>query len=139
MYWSVFQRQRDAILPGEQFRLRLNLRPFPLAAVEVAGRKLEMSDRLELAAASLWLLLRLGGVGARAPLWRGNARGRRAGRLANEFASLGQCRHEPGRRCRGTERGRPAGAPGSGLAGATACGPVFVRHPARARLSTLPR
>ncbi len=62
MYWSVFQRQRDAILPGEQFRLRLKLGPFPLAAVEVAGRKLEMSDRFELAAASLWLLLRLGGV-----------------------------------------------------------------------------
>jgi len=65
MFWSVFQRQRDAILPGERFRLRLNSRHFPLAAVEVAGRRLEMADRFELAAASLWLLLRLGGVGAR--------------------------------------------------------------------------
>ena len=65
MYWSVFQRQRDAILPGERFRLRLNSRPYPFAAVEVAGRTLEMADSFELAAASLWLMLRLGGVGAR--------------------------------------------------------------------------
>ena len=27
MFWSVFQQQRDAILPGERFRLRLNPRP----------------------------------------------------------------------------------------------------------------
>jgi hypothetical protein len=52
-------------LPGERFRLRLNSRPFPFAPIEVAGRKLEMADSFELAAASLWLLLRLGGVGAR--------------------------------------------------------------------------
>jgi CRISPR type III-B/RAMP module RAMP protein Cmr1 len=65
MFWSVFQRRRDAILPGEQFRLRLSSRPFPFAAVEVAGRRLELADSFELAAASLWLLLRLGGVGAR--------------------------------------------------------------------------
>ncbi|MEA2499990.1 MAG: CRISPR-associated protein Cmr1 [Actinomycetota bacterium] len=65
MFWSVFQQKRDAILPGERFRLRLHTRPFPFDAVEVGGRKLEMSDSFELAAASLWLLLRLGGVGAR--------------------------------------------------------------------------
>ncbi len=65
MFWSVFQQKRDAILPGEKFRLRLNTRPFPFAATEVAGRTLEMTDSFELAAASLWLLLRLGGVGAR--------------------------------------------------------------------------
>ena len=65
MFWSVFQQKRDAILPGERFRLRLHSRPFPFAAVEVAGRTLEMADSFELAAASLWLLLRLGGVGAR--------------------------------------------------------------------------
>ena len=40
-------------------------RPFPFAAVEVAGRKLEKADSFELAAACLWLLVRLGGVGAR--------------------------------------------------------------------------
>jgi hypothetical protein len=60
MFWSVLQPKRDAILPGERCRLRLNLRPFPFAAVEVAGRKLEKADSLELAAASLWLLVRLG-------------------------------------------------------------------------------
>ena len=65
MFWSVFQQKRDAIVPGEQFRLRLQLRPFPFEAVDVAGRRVEMSDSFELAAASLWLMLRLGGVGAR--------------------------------------------------------------------------
>jgi CRISPR-associated protein Cmr1 len=65
MFWSVFQQKRDAIMPGERFRLRLSLRPFPFAAVEVAGRKLEKADSFELAAASLWLLVRIGGVGAR--------------------------------------------------------------------------
>jgi CRISPR-associated protein Cmr1 len=65
MFWSVFQQKRDAILPGERFRLRLNSRPFPFAPVEVAGRTLAMAENFELAAASLWLLVRLGGVGAR--------------------------------------------------------------------------
>ncbi len=74
MFWSVFQQRRDAILPGERFRLRLNLRPFPFAAVEVAGRKLEKADSLELAAASLWLLVRLGGVGARVRRCAGSMR-----------------------------------------------------------------
>jgi CRISPR-associated protein Cmr1 len=66
MLWSMYQQRRAAILPGEPFRLRLNTRPLPLAAVEVAGRKLDLSDSFEMAALSLWLLLRLGGVGARA-------------------------------------------------------------------------
>jgi hypothetical protein len=70
MFWSVLQQKRDAILPGERFRLRMTLRPLPFAAVEVAGRKLEKADCFELAAVALWLLVRLGGVGAR---------GRRAG------------------------------------------------------------
>jgi hypothetical protein len=65
MFWSVFQQKRDAILAGERFRLRLNSRPYPFPAVEVAGRTLQMADSLELTAASLWLMLRLGGVGAR--------------------------------------------------------------------------
>ena len=65
MFWSVLQQRRDAILPGERFRLRLNSRPFPFAPVEVAGRTLGMTESFELAAASLWLLVRLGGVGAR--------------------------------------------------------------------------
>ena len=67
MYWSVIQQRRDAILAGERFRLRLNMRPYPFTAVEVAGRKLEMADSFELAAASLWLFLRLGGGGRPRP------------------------------------------------------------------------
>ena len=65
MFWSVLQQRRDAILPGERFRLRLNSRPFPFAPVEVVGRTLGMTESFEMAAASLWLLVRLGGVGAR--------------------------------------------------------------------------
>ena len=65
MFWSVLQQKRDAILPGERFRLRLNSRPFPFAPVDVAGRTLGMAESFEMAAASLWLLVRLGGVGAR--------------------------------------------------------------------------
>jgi CRISPR-associated protein Cmr1 len=74
MFWSVFQQRRDAILPGERFRLRVSLRPLPFAQVEVAGRKLEKGDSLELAAASLWLLIRFGAVGARARRCAGSIR-----------------------------------------------------------------
>jgi CRISPR-associated protein Cmr1 len=74
MFWSVFQQRRDAILPGERFRLRLSLRPLPFDAVEVAGRKLEKANSLELAAASLWLLVRFGGVGARVRRCAGSMR-----------------------------------------------------------------
>ena len=70
MFWSVLQQKRDAILPGERFRLRMTLRPLPFPAVIVAGRTLEKADCFELAAVALWLTIRLGGVGAR---------GRRAG------------------------------------------------------------
>jgi CRISPR-associated protein Cmr1 len=74
MFWSVFQQKRDAILPGERFRFRLHLRPYPFPAVEVRGRKLEMTDSFELALAALWLFVRLGGVGARSRRCAGGAR-----------------------------------------------------------------
>ncbi len=66
MYWSMYQRNREAILPGEVFRLRLQTRPFSFAPVEVQGRQLGAVECFELAAAAAWLLLRLGGAGARA-------------------------------------------------------------------------
>jgi CRISPR-associated protein Cmr1 len=65
LLWSVYQRGRDAILPGATFGLRLQCRPLEFAPVEVAGRRIELEGSFELAAASLWLLLRLGGMGAR--------------------------------------------------------------------------
>jgi hypothetical protein len=65
LFWSVRERGRDAILPGEKCRLRLQTRPHPFPPVAVAGRTLTMADSFELAQASLWLALRLGGVGAR--------------------------------------------------------------------------
>jgi CRISPR-associated protein Cmr1 len=74
LFWSVFQQKRTAILPGERFRLILSLRPFPFAAQEVAGQKMEQGNRFELAAASLWLLVRLGGVGARSRRGAGGTR-----------------------------------------------------------------
>jgi len=66
MHWSLYQRNRDAILPGERFQLRLQTRPLALAPVEVHGCVMTPDDCLSLAAASVWLLVRLGGVGARA-------------------------------------------------------------------------
>jgi CRISPR-associated protein Cmr1 len=66
LFWSVMQQGRDAILPGEKCRLRLQTRPHPFPPLEVAGRTLSMADCYELAQASLWVALRLGGVGARA-------------------------------------------------------------------------
>ena len=49
---------------GRALPASLNSRPFPFTAVEVAGQRLEVADSFELAVGSLWLLLRLGGVGA---------------------------------------------------------------------------
>ncbi len=66
MHWSMYQRKRAAILPGEPFRLRVQTRPLEPAPVEVCGRELAVADCLELAAASAWLMVRLGGIGARA-------------------------------------------------------------------------
>ncbi len=66
LLWSVYQQNRDAILPGATFGLRLQCRPLEFEPVEVAGRRIEQEGSFELAAASFWLLLRLGGVGARA-------------------------------------------------------------------------
>jgi CRISPR/Cas system CMR-associated protein Cmr1 (group 7 of RAMP superfamily) len=61
----VYQQNRNAILPGATFGLRLQCRPLEFEPVEVAGRRIELEGCFELAAASFWLLLRLGGVGAR--------------------------------------------------------------------------
>ncbi len=65
LLWTALQRQRDAILPGETFQLRLQGRPLSLVPVEVSGRQIGLDDSFELTAAALWLLLRLGGIGAR--------------------------------------------------------------------------
>lgn len=65
MYWSLFQQKRSAIAVGERFRLQLRSRPFNLAPVQVKGQTLTAELGFELAAASLWLLFRLGGVGGR--------------------------------------------------------------------------
>jgi hypothetical protein len=65
MLWTVFQQKRTAILPGERFRLRLQARHWPLPPVVVQGLPLDLNARFDLSLASLWLVLRLGGLGAR--------------------------------------------------------------------------
>jgi CRISPR-associated protein Cmr1 len=65
MFWSTYQRKRDAILPGESFDLHLHARPWDFPSVEVQGATLGQDDAFHLSAAALWLLLRLGGAGAR--------------------------------------------------------------------------
>ena len=65
LYWSMFQRRREAILPNERFWLRIQSRPFSFVPVEVSGRVLDHDQCFALAAASAWLLFRLGGAGAR--------------------------------------------------------------------------
>jgi CRISPR-associated protein Cmr1 len=63
MLWSAFRLRREALLPGEQFQMRLQTRPTPPPPAEQWS--LDSDEALEMAAASLWLLARLGGVGAR--------------------------------------------------------------------------
>ena len=65
MFWSMYQQEREAILPGERFQLRLHGRAFRMWPVEVQGHTLDVKDSLRYAAAAVWLLLRLGGAGAR--------------------------------------------------------------------------
>jgi CRISPR-associated protein Cmr1 len=63
MLWSAYRLRREALLPGESFRIRLQTRPIPPPA---AGQwSLGSDEALTMALISFWLLARLGGVGAR--------------------------------------------------------------------------
>jgi len=65
MLWSAYAKRRAAVLPGQRFILRLQTRPFDLRSVPVDRYTLDPDVAFEFALASLWLLLRLGGVGLR--------------------------------------------------------------------------
>lgn len=65
LFWSMYQRKREAILPGGTFDLHLQGRPWQFSGVEVKGVVLGRDEAFHLSAAALWLLLRLGGAGAR--------------------------------------------------------------------------
>jgi CRISPR-associated protein Cmr1 len=65
MFWSVYQRRRDALLPGQTFQLQLHSRARDFPHVEVQGEAIDVEQSFHYAAAAVWLLLRLGGVGAR--------------------------------------------------------------------------
>ena len=120
MFWSVFQQRRDAILPGERFRLRLQFASFPVrrggggGAEAGDGGQLRAGGGIPLAAAAA-------GRGRRphSPLCRGTciAVAEPEGWPAT-LPHLVSSRHDPGRAGRRAERGHPAGAPGRRLAGA---------------------
>lgn len=65
MFWSTYQRKRDAILPGQTCQLQLHSRVREFPDVEVQGDAISVERSFHYAASALWLLLRLGGVGAR--------------------------------------------------------------------------
>lgn len=65
MFWSTYQRKRDAILPGQTCQMQLHRRLWDFLDVEVQGETISVERSFHYAAAALWLLLRLGGVGAR--------------------------------------------------------------------------
>ncbi len=66
LLYSAYQNRRDAVLPGERFRLRLQTRPFALPSFAVKDLGLDEMLVWDLAAAALWLVTRLGGPGSRA-------------------------------------------------------------------------
>ncbi len=74
LFWSVYQRKREAILPGEDFELRIHGRPYELPAVDIDGQSVDVDRSFELAASALWLFLFLGGAGARARRGAGTLR-----------------------------------------------------------------
>ena len=65
MFWSTYQRKRDAFLPGQTCQLQFHGRVWEFPHVEVQGETISVERSFHYAAAALWLLLRLGGVGAR--------------------------------------------------------------------------
>jgi CRISPR-associated protein Cmr1 len=65
MFWSTYQRKRDAILPGQTCQLQFHSRAWDFPDVEVGGEAISVERSFHYAASALWLLLRLGGVGAR--------------------------------------------------------------------------
>lgn len=66
LLYSLYQNRRDTVLPGQRFRLRLQTRPFRLPAFAVDDLGLDADLGWDLAAATLWLITRLGGPGSRA-------------------------------------------------------------------------
>lgn len=65
LYYTLYRARRDAILPGEQFRLRLQTTP--IAFLNTTVREVTLDEELvwRLATASFWLAIWLGGVSAR--------------------------------------------------------------------------
>ena len=65
LFYAAYHNRRDAVQAGERFQLRLQTRPFSPLAFAVEGQQVDVELVWTLAAASLWLVARLGGLGLR--------------------------------------------------------------------------
>jgi CRISPR-associated protein Cmr1 len=65
LYYTLYRARRDAILPGEQFRLRLQTAPVPFPNTTVRDVTVDGDLAWRLVAASFWLTVWLGGISAR--------------------------------------------------------------------------
>jgi CRISPR-associated protein Cmr1 len=74
LLWSAYASRRQAIPPGQRFTLRMQGRPLLRQPLSLDGRTLDEAAIFSLAAASLWLLLRLGTLGFRSRRGAGTLR-----------------------------------------------------------------
>ncbi len=65
LYYTLYRAQRNAILPGEQFRLLLQTTPTPFPNATVYDVTVDGDLAWKLVAASFWLTVWMGGVSAR--------------------------------------------------------------------------
>ncbi len=65
LYYTLYRARRNAILPNEHFRLRLQTSPTPFPNTTVRDVTVDADLAWKLVAASFWLTIWLGGVSAR--------------------------------------------------------------------------
>ncbi len=65
LFYSIYQNRRDGILAQQRFRVRIQTRPFPPPELIVDEQKLDVDLGWRLTLGTTWLLIWLGGVGAR--------------------------------------------------------------------------
>lgn len=65
LFYAAYHNRRDAVQAGERFQLRLQTRPLTPLDLEIHQQPVDDDLVWTLAAASLWLVARLGGLGLR--------------------------------------------------------------------------
>ncbi len=65
MFYSIYQNRRDGILAQQRFQLRVQTRPCPPTDLVVDEQPLDVDLGWRLTLGSIWLLLWMGGIGAR--------------------------------------------------------------------------